>query len=114
LAKKSSDVPFVMIGDFNTGRNDLDIEGPGARFYCTDLFEALTREAGLIDLWRARHGDREEWIWRSTQKKYGFRIDHVFGNKAFIARFPAFRCTIDHAPRQSELSDHSAVVLEAD
>ena len=104
-------MPLVMIGDFNTGRNDLDIEGTGARFYCAELFEALSTEAGLIDLWRQRH-DRREWTWRSPMN--GFRIDHVFGNKAFIARFPAFRCAIDHAPRKSGLSDHSAVVLEAD
>jgi exodeoxyribonuclease III len=112
LAKKRPDVPLVMIGDFNTGRSDLDIEGGGSRFFCSDLFEALTREAGLIDLWRERHGDRREWTWCSPRN--GFRIDHVFGNKAFVARFPTFRCAIDHAPRKSGLSDHSAVVLEVD
>jgi hypothetical protein len=36
------------------------------------------------------------------------------GNKAFINRFPAFRCAIDHAPRLSGLTDHSAVVLEVE
>jgi exodeoxyribonuclease III len=112
LAQETSDVPFVMIGDFNTGRNDLDIGTGGARFYCADLFEALNRKAGLIDLWRKRYRDRQEWTWRSTQKKTGFRIDHVFGNETFVARFPTFRCAIDHAPRDSGLSDHSAVVLE--
>lgn len=106
------DVPFVMIGDFNTGRNDLDIEGTGGHFYCVNLFEALTRSAGLIDLWRKGHGEKQEWSWRSSKKRNGFRIDHVFGNKAFIARFPDFRCAIDHAPPNSGLSDHSAVVLE--
>ena len=111
LAKKSPHVPFVMIGDLNTG-NDLDIEGTGRRFYCADLFEALSTEAGLIDLWREQHGDRREWTWRSP--KNGFRIDHVFGNEAFVACFPAFRCAIEHAPRDSGLSDHSAVVLEVD
>jgi len=78
-----------------------DIEGAGARFFCADLFETLTREAGLIDLWRERHGDRGEWTWRSPRN--GFRIDHVFGNEAFIARFPGYWCTTDDAPRRSEL-----------
>jgi hypothetical protein len=64
-------------------------------------------EAGLIDLRREQLRDRREWTWRSPRK--GLRII-----KAFIASFPAFWCTIDHAPRQSELRDHSAVVLEAD
>lgn len=111
VARESPDVPFVMIGDINTGRNDLDIEGTGARFHCTGLFEALHTEAGLIDLWRAQHGDRQDWTWRSSVN--GFRIDHAFGNKAFIQRFPAFRCAIDHAPRLSGLTDHSAMILEA-
>jgi exodeoxyribonuclease III len=111
LASKNRDLPFVMIGDFNTGRNDLDIDGAGAPFYCADLFRSLG-ELGLIDLWRARHGDRREWTWRSPAN--GFRIDHAFGNEAFIKRFPAFQCEIDHSPRLAGLTDHSAVVLEAD
>jgi exonuclease III len=109
---KGTDVPFVMMGDINTGRNDLDIEGTGAGFHCADLFGALNSEAGLVDLWREQHGDRQEWTWRSSVN--GFRIDHVFGNKAFIDRFPTFRCAIDHTPRLSGLTDHSAAILEAD
>jgi exonuclease III len=60
----TKDVPFFVIGDLNTGRNDLDIEGTGARFYCADLFGALSDQAGLVDLWRARNGDHREWTWR--------------------------------------------------
>jgi exonuclease III len=112
VAKKRSDVPLVMIGDLNTGRNDLDIEGTGTRFHCADLFQALNSDAGLLDLWRVRHGEQREWTWRSPTN--GFRIDHVFGNKAFVNCFPTFRCVIDHAPRLSKLTDHSAVMLEAD
>jgi exodeoxyribonuclease-3 len=111
VASKNRDAPFVMTGDFNTGRNDLDIEDTGTPFYCADRFEALGG-VGLIDLWRARHGDRREWTWRSPAN--GFRIDHAFGNEAFIKRFPAFRCEIDHSPRLAGLTDHSAVVLEVD
>lgn len=112
LAQKQPDIPLVIVGDLNTGNNDLDIEGSGAPFHCADLFEALTNKAGLVDLWRSRHGDQQEWTWRSP--KNGFRIDHVFGNEAFINRFPAFRCEIDHVPRDSRLTDHSAVVLDGD
>jgi exonuclease III len=112
LAKTTPDVPFVMIGDFNTGHNDLDIEGTGARFDCADLFEDLKRDAKLVDLLRARHGNQQEWTWRSSRN--GFRIDHVFGNKAFVNRFTAFRCVIDHEPRLSGLTDHSAIVLETE
>ena len=112
VAQMNPDVPFVMIGDLNTGRNDLDIEGAGTPFDCADLFQSLHTEADLIDLWRARHGNQQDWTWRSSVN--GFCIDHAFGNKAFVSRFPAFRCFIDHAPRLSGLTDHSAVVLEFD
>jgi hypothetical protein len=53
LSPTLPDLPFVMIGDVNTGTNDLDIEGTGTRFDCADPFEDLSREACLTDLWRA-------------------------------------------------------------
>jgi exonuclease III len=112
VARTHEHAPFLMIGDLNTGRNDLDIEGAGARFHCTDLFDALSSEAGLIDLWRAQHGERREWTWRSPVN--GFRIDHAHANATFMSRFPAFRCEIDHTPRLSGLTDHSAIILETD
>jgi exodeoxyribonuclease-3 len=104
--------PLLAIGDFNTGRNDLDIEGNGTRFDCADQFIALHEQAGLIDLWRFRHGERREWTWRSS--KNGFRIDHAFGNQAFINRFPTYRCEIDHEPRLLGLTDHSVIVIDLD
>jgi exonuclease III len=110
MAKQNAQLPFVMVGDLNTGRNDLDIEGKGAPFHCADLFSELSKTAGLVDLWRARHGDRQDWTWYSS--KYGFRIDHAFGNHAFIEQFPRFECEIDHEPRLSKLTDHSAIILD--
>jgi hypothetical protein len=62
--------------------------------------------------WRLYPVSQQEWTWRSS--KNDFRIDHVFGNKAFVNRFSAFRCVIDHKPRLSSLTDHSAIVLETD
>jgi exodeoxyribonuclease III len=110
LAERNSHQPFVMIGDFNTGRNDLDIEGNGVPFYCADQFAGLHEQAGLADLWRLRHGERRDWTWRSA--KNGFRIDHAFGNQAFLHRYPNFHCEIDHEPRLVRLTDHSAIILD--
>ena len=47
LAERNSHQPFIMIGDFNPGRNDLDIEGTGVPFYCADQFASLHEKAGL-------------------------------------------------------------------
>jgi exodeoxyribonuclease III len=110
IALKETQQPLVVIGDFNTGRNDLDVEGSGTRFDCADQFIGLSAKAGLADLWRFRHGERREWTWRSA--KNGFRIDHAFGNKALVSRFPNYRCEINHEPRLIGLTDHSAVVLD--
>jgi exodeoxyribonuclease III len=110
IALKETQQPLVMIGDFNTGRNDLDVEGSGTRFDCADQFIDLSVKSGLVDLWRFRHGERREWTWRSA--KNGFRIDHAFGNEALLRRFPNYRCEIVHEPRVSGLTDHRAVVLD--
>lgn len=110
LAGRNSHRPFVMIGDFNTGRNELDIEGNGVPFYCSDQFANLHEKAGVSDLWRLRHGERRDWTWRSA--KNGFRIDHAFGNRASAERFPNFKCEINHEPRLAKLTDHSAIILD--
>jgi exodeoxyribonuclease-3 len=108
-AANSSKMPFILLGDLNTGHNGLDIEGRGAPFYCADLFDALRSKGGLVDLWRAKHGDRREWTWRS--KINGFRVDHAFANAAFIECFPSIRCFYDHHPRETGLTDHSALFV---
>jgi exonuclease III len=101
---RAGEVPILLIGDLNTGRNDLDIEGGGTPFHCADLFEGLESRAGLIDLWRAENGNRQEWTWRSIAS--GFRIDHAFGNKPLLERFGPIFCRYDHAPRETKITDH--------
>ena len=111
---EASTVPFVLIGDINTGRSDVDVEGTGTPFDCVAEFEALP----LVDLWRAQHGDTaQEWSWRSPpspkRRSNGFRIDHAFANAAFRKKFSNIRCFYDHSPREMSITDHSALVLSA-
>jgi exodeoxyribonuclease III len=111
-AMASNSVPFLLIGDINTGRNDIDREPNGTPFACVDLFKSLP----LTDLWRAQHGDAaRDWTWFSRPGRNGgsngFRLDHAFANAAFLERFSNIRCDYDHAPRLSKLTDHSALVL---
>jgi hypothetical protein len=108
-ALKSDQIPFLFLGNLNTGRNDLDIEGGGVPFYCAHSFEALEGQAGLIDLWRAEHGTRREWTWRS--RRNGFRIHHAFGTRRFLDRYPSISCSYDHKPREIGITDHSALIL---
>jgi exodeoxyribonuclease III len=115
-AESSHGTPFLLLGDLNTGRNRADLEGSGVPFACTDQFEELQTKAGLVDLWRAQHGDAAtEWSWyspKSTKRRSnGFRIDHAFANAAFRKQFPNIRCSYDHTPREMGITDHSALVL---
>ncbi len=110
LAAKET-VPMLLIGDLNTGSNLRDIEPGGARFHCEQEFIDLTLVHGMTDLWRKQHGDdAREWTWRSS--KNGFRIDHAFANRAFLDAYPKATCRLDHSPRETRISDHSALVVD--
>ena len=43
-ALHNSHHPFVVIGDFNTGRNNLDIEGNGVPFHSADQFAVFLKK----------------------------------------------------------------------
>ena len=103
-ARRFDDVPLLLLGDLNTGRNNADVEGSGVPFICSDLFDALQSKGGLVDLWRVEHGEKRKWGWRSPLN--GFRVDHALANAAFRRRFPAMRCMYDHTPRETGLTDH--------
>ena len=98
----------LVIGDWNTGLRRID--EPGATFFCADRF-ALMEQRGYVDLWRRQHGpDAREISWVSTRGT-GYRIDHAFATAPVAERVT--RCDYDHSTR-SELSDHSALVVELD
>jgi len=102
--------PLLIAGDLNTGNQAADKTLGGVKYACADRFDALSASAGLIDLWRRTHGlAAREWTWRTS--KNGFRIDHAFGNLAFVQRFDP-SCWYDHFPVASGLSDHSALVID--
>jgi exonuclease III len=109
---RSDAAPFLLLGDLNTGRNDADVQGSGVPFVCADMFDELQTNGGLVDLWRNEHGAKQEWSWRSPLN--GFRIDHALANTAFRKHFSTIRCMYDHAPRETSLTDHSALILIAE
>jgi exonuclease III len=111
-ARQHSDAPFLLVGDLNTGRNDVDLDDGATPFPCATDFVALT-SGGLIDQWRLQHGmTAREYTWRSRQN--GFRIDHALGNTEFQTRYAPLSCDYDDSTRESKLnklSDHSALIL---
>ena len=109
LAREHQAAPFVVAGDLNTGNQLTDRSEGAGKYYCSDHFDQLASAGGLLDLWRLTNGASREWTWHST-KGNGFRIDHAFGNGAFVAVAKPI-CIYDHRARDTRLTDHSAVVL---
>jgi exodeoxyribonuclease III len=109
LAAQHRAAPFVLAGDLNTGNQLADRSEGAGKYYCSDHFDRLTSEGELSDLRRLTNGANREWTWHST-KGNGFRIDHAFGNGAFVAATTPI-CTYDHRARETALTDHSAVVV---
>ena len=100
LAAQHQAASFVLAGDLNTGNQLADRSEGAGKYYCSDHFDRLTSAGGLSDLWRLTNGDCREWTWLSPQKKNGFRIDHAFGNGAFVAAAAPI-CTYDHRARET-------------
>jgi exodeoxyribonuclease III len=109
LARQHRAAAFILAGDLNTGNQLADRSEGAGKYYCSDHFDRLTSEGELSDLWRLTNGASREWTWHST-KGNRFRIDHAFGNGAFVAATAPI-CTYDHRARETGLTDHSAVVV---
>jgi exodeoxyribonuclease III len=110
IAKMLGNLPFLLVGDFNTGNQLTDRGESGSRYTCATHFDALTSEPRLVDLWRRTHGpDAREWTWVSHRNN-GFRIDHAFANSPFI-QFMRPSCHYDHVPRENRITDHSALII---
>jgi len=101
-----SSVPYIIAGDFNSGKNYIDQKGNS--FWYTDQLAAMEKE-GMTDAFRFVNGEVEEFSWYSHQKN-GYRYDHIYIDeslKPIVAN-----CYYDHSWRIDKLSDHSPMFLE--
>lgn len=103
--------PSLVMGDFNTGNNILDVQEGGTPFILPQMFDNLG-QTRLKDVWRTRHPDRSEYSWLSPRLRKGFRLDHVFADARLLAG--VVRCVYLHETRLQRLSDHSALQIELD
>jgi exonuclease III len=101
-----SPMPFIIAGDFNSGKNYIDQKGNS--FWYTEELVKL-EQLGMIDAFRYVNEDVEEYSWYSHQKN-GFRYDHIYCSsdlKTIIKN-----CCYNHSWRIDKLSDHSPMFLE--
>lgn len=99
---------MVLIGDLNiVERSKRGIDRVFQEWEY-ELYEELP-EIGWLDAYRALHPDRVELSWADTEGR-GYRFDHVFITADLRERLE--RCEYLHEPREQNLSDHSAMVVE--
>ncbi len=103
---QDSATPFIIAGDYNSGKNYVDQKGNS--FWYTDELLAFEKE-NMCDAFRFVNGDVEEYSWYSHQKN-GYRYDHTYIENSLK---PIVKnCYYDHSWRIDKLSDHSPMFLE--
>jgi exonuclease III len=119
-AMNERDVPALIIGDFNSGRNETDIEANAGKskladeFSTADLYALLERQ--WSEAWLLRHPQGGEYSWYPRmgppQRKNGWRLDKGFVSRTLQPRLrDAF---YDHGFRLEALTDHSALIVDLD
>lgn len=98
--------PCIVAGDYNTGKNYIDQKGNS--FWYTEDLEHYEK-VGMVDAFRYLHGDMQEYSWYSHQGN-GFRYDHTYVEKDLLPLVQS--CYYIHQYRESNISDHSAMVIE--
>lgn len=102
----SSDKPFIIAGDYNTGVNFVDQKGDS--FWYTDQLTKLG-QSEYQDAFRLVNSDVPEFSWYSHQGN-GYRYDHIYIADSLAPVIS--NCYYNHEWRLEKLSDHSPMFLE--
>ncbi len=113
-------VAALAIGDFNSGRNETDIELNLGRSRLADEFSTADLYAELeqhwTEAWLHEHPGKTEFSWYpfrtngAAQRRNGWRIDKAFVSNALLPQLRG--AEYDHGFRSEGLTDHSALVVD--
>ena len=109
VATECSELPMIMIGDWNTGDNPLD-SASHREFSCVTEYRRM-RTLGFSEAWREHNPTETEYTWYSS-KRSGRRLDHAFVSSALLSRVKEVRYS--HREREAGLSDHSVMLVRLD
>jgi exonuclease III len=108
----------IAMGDFNTGRNDIDIEQNRRkqrrvnRYFAAQHF--LELETHWTEAWRYIHPEGDEYSWYARLHRQGgtngWRLDHCFVSG--VLRDAVHDSFYVHEARLAGLTDHSALVVD--
>ena len=99
---------MILIGDLNIVERTGRASDRNFQEWEYELYETLPA-IGWLDAYRALHPNRVEVSWADTEGR-GHRFDHCLVTADL--RSSLHRCEYLHETRESDLSDHSALVLE--
>lgn len=107
LASEHAAEPMMIIGDFNTGRREIDEQG---RYFDQreDVFMRTMEETGWASAFRLLHGDARQYSYWNSQTGNGFRIDHAFVAPPLAPKVVA--CVLAH-DSPGWPSDHAALLV---
>ena len=101
-----TDTTTLLMGDMNCG---IPFEDSDTKtFQNTYLFQQLLMH-GWTDTWRSRNPEALEFTWISAKRRNGFRYDHALATNSLDQAIDSV--AYDHGPRESGISDHSAIVV---
>jgi exonuclease III len=113
-------IDAMCIGDFNSGRNETDIEINLGRTRLADEFSTADLYAELerywTEAWLYRHPNEIDFSWypfrRSAPavRRNGWRIDKAFVSKPLLRRVVS--AEYDHGFRLENLTDHSGLIVD--
>ncbi len=112
---------LIVMGDFNTGRNDIDKTPGGTAYKCAEFIDGL-EGLGMFDTFRTLHPTKREYTWYSKSTRgrrrdlNGFRLDHIFVSTALSYGIVAAE-HVHHVRgpvAEGGLSDHAIVMAELD
>lgn len=120
LSEKVEEGKFIIGGDFNIARSDIDVYNPKSwkgKVCCTDkereLFQDIL-DIGFSDTHRKFSGDESIYTWWDYRhggfsKNYGLRLDYLLST----GNVDVENCYVDIETRSKERpSDHAPVIMD--
>jgi exodeoxyribonuclease III len=119
-AMDEQNIPAVIVGDFNSGRNETDIEANLGKKRLVDEFSTAEQyrllEQQWHEAWLYKHPGEVEFSWYPRTgpplRKNGWRLDKAFVSRALLPRVRDV--FYDHGFRLEGLTDHSALIVDLD
>lgn len=114
---KAQTKPVILCGDFNCAPTKQDTNCPTVKSGCSiqerKAFANL-EAAGLVDIWRSRHPEEQQYTWFSNtydsrEANRGMRIDGFLISQSLVPLVE--NCEIIHDKKITADSDHNPVVL---